>query len=166
MIFLLDQVFCRATNYDLFRPSPFCQKNHVSSLACPRLPPGQTCIPGGLHSRLFHCCKNGQATVLTDHHIHIWSEFFEPQMELAYRLDAISKGPKYSRFPGPNPLPPTCPRNGCCLHKKRNARGLISHRCINSYNCLEIWTVEESIFNVNRSVRPRYSKISNSIVTW
>jgi hypothetical protein len=26
-------------------------------------------------------------------------------MALAYRLDAISQGPKNSRFPGPNPLP-------------------------------------------------------------
>jgi len=32
-------------------------------------------------------------------------EFFGPQMALAYRLDAISQGPKNSRFPGPNPLP-------------------------------------------------------------
>jgi hypothetical protein len=30
---------------------------------------------------------------------------FGPQMALAYRLDAISKGPKKFRFPGPNPLP-------------------------------------------------------------
>jgi hypothetical protein len=36
MIFLLGQVFCSATNYDLFRPSTFYQKNHVSSLAWPR----------------------------------------------------------------------------------------------------------------------------------
>jgi hypothetical protein len=27
------------------------------------------------------------------------------QMALAYRLDAISQGPKKSRFPGPHPLP-------------------------------------------------------------
>jgi hypothetical protein len=32
-------------------------------------------------------------------------EFFGPQMALAYRLDAISEGPKNSRIPGPNPLP-------------------------------------------------------------
>ncbi len=32
-------------------------------------------------------------------------EFIGPQMALAYRLDAISQGPKSSRFPGPNPLP-------------------------------------------------------------
>jgi hypothetical protein len=31
--------------------------------------------------------------------------FFVPQMALAYRLDAISKGQKNSRIPGPNPLP-------------------------------------------------------------
>jgi hypothetical protein len=30
---------------------------------------------------------------------------FMPQMTLAYRLDAISQGPKNSRIPGPNPLP-------------------------------------------------------------
>ncbi len=30
---------------------------------------------------------------------------FGPQMALAYRLDAISQGPKNSQFPGPNPLP-------------------------------------------------------------
>jgi hypothetical protein len=28
-----------------------------------------------------------------------------PQMAFAYRLDAISQGPKNSRFPGPNPIP-------------------------------------------------------------
>jgi hypothetical protein len=33
------------------------------------------------------------------------SEFFGPQMALAYKLDAISKGPKNFRIPGPNPLP-------------------------------------------------------------
>ncbi len=32
-------------------------------------------------------------------------KFFGPQMALAYRLDAISQGPKNSRYPGPNPLP-------------------------------------------------------------
>jgi hypothetical protein len=32
-------------------------------------------------------------------------DFFGPQMSLAYRLNAISQGPKKSRFPGPNPLP-------------------------------------------------------------
>jgi hypothetical protein len=31
-------------------------------------------------------------------------EFFGPQMALAYRLEAISQGPKNSRFSGPNPL--------------------------------------------------------------
>ena len=31
-------------------------------------------------------------------------EFFGPQMALAYRLDAISQGPKNSGIPGPNPL--------------------------------------------------------------
>jgi hypothetical protein len=34
-------------------------------------------------------------------------EFFRPQMALAYRLNAISQGPKNSRYPGPNPLPLT-----------------------------------------------------------
>ncbi len=32
-------------------------------------------------------------------------QFFEPQLALAYRLDAISQGPKNSCIPGPNPLP-------------------------------------------------------------
>jgi hypothetical protein len=31
-------------------------------------------------------------------------EFFGPQMALTCWLDAISQGPKTSRFPGPNPL--------------------------------------------------------------
>ncbi len=31
-------------------------------------------------------------------------DFFGPQMTLAYWLDAISQGPKMSRFPGPSPL--------------------------------------------------------------
>ncbi len=34
-----------------------------------------------------------------------FTEFSGPQMALANWLDAISKGPKNSRFPGPNPLP-------------------------------------------------------------
>ncbi len=33
------------------------------------------------------------------------SRVFGPQMAFAYQLDAISQGPKNSRFPGPNPLP-------------------------------------------------------------
>ncbi len=33
------------------------------------------------------------------------AQFFGPQMALAYRLDAISQGPKNSQTPGPNPLP-------------------------------------------------------------
>ncbi len=33
------------------------------------------------------------------------ASLFGPQMALAYRLEAISQGPKNSRFPGPNPLP-------------------------------------------------------------
>ncbi len=32
-------------------------------------------------------------------------EFFGPQMALAYRLDAISQGPKSLNFQGPTPLP-------------------------------------------------------------
>ncbi len=32
-------------------------------------------------------------------------EFFGPQMELAYQLGPISKGPKNLGIPGPNPLP-------------------------------------------------------------
>ncbi len=33
-------------------------------------------------------------------------EFFRPQMACAFWLDAISQGPKNSRFPAPSPLPP------------------------------------------------------------
>jgi hypothetical protein len=33
------------------------------------------------------------------------AEFFRTRMALAYRLDAISQGPKNSRFLEPNPLP-------------------------------------------------------------
>jgi hypothetical protein len=44
--------------------------------------------------------------------IHL--KFFGPRMALAYRLDAISQGPKKSRIPGPNPLP-LPPSNGYAL---------------------------------------------------
>jgi hypothetical protein len=37
--------------------------------------------------------------------IYVYLEFYGPKMALVYRLDAISQGPKKSRFPGPNPLP-------------------------------------------------------------
>jgi hypothetical protein len=33
-------------------------------------------------------------------------DFFGPQMALAFRLNAISQGPKKYQFPGPSPLPP------------------------------------------------------------
>jgi hypothetical protein len=42
--------------------------------------------------------------------VHINMEFFGPQMARAYRLDAVSQGPKNSLFPGPTP-PLSCPRN-------------------------------------------------------
>jgi hypothetical protein len=45
------------------------------------------------------------------------------QMALAFRLDAISQGPKKSCFQGPTPQ--TCPRNGCCPHQKHYARGAV-----------------------------------------
>ncbi len=35
------------------------------------------------------------------------NKFFESQMTLAYRLDAISQGPKNSQIPGLNHLPLT-----------------------------------------------------------
>jgi hypothetical protein len=37
--------------------------------------------------------------------------FLGPHMALAYQLDAISQGPKKSRFPRTHPLP-LAPRNG------------------------------------------------------
>ncbi len=59
-------------------------------------------------------------------------EFFEPQMGLAYRLAAISQGPKSSLFPGPNPLPLALVMK---LHTSKTLlTGRINHRCINSYN--------------------------------
>ncbi len=58
-------------------------------------------------------------------------EFFGPKMALAYRLDAISQGPKNSRIPGPNPLPLALVMD---MHASKNyARGCINHRCIISY---------------------------------
>ncbi len=50
-------------------------------------------------------------------------EFFGPKMALAYRLDAISQGPKNSRFPFQPP--PTCPRN-VSAHIKNITHGAIS----------------------------------------
>jgi hypothetical protein len=52
-------------------------------------------------------------------------EFLDPKW-----LNAISKGPKNYRFPGPNPIPLALIMN---LHaSKTYARGCINHRCINS----------------------------------
>jgi hypothetical protein len=42
-------------------------------------------------------------------------DFIGPQMALAYRLDAISQGPKMSRFPGPNPLPLAQVMDAACI---------------------------------------------------
>ncbi len=53
-------------------------------------------------------------------------------MALAYRLDAISQGPKNYRIPGPNPL--LLPQKWICTHPKYYARGCINHRCKNSYS--------------------------------
>ncbi len=58
----------------------------------------------------------------------IW-EFFGPQIALAYRLDAISQGPKNSRIPGPNPLPLPQVMN----IQKHYAQGCINHRCIGCF---------------------------------
>jgi hypothetical protein len=57
-------------------------------------------------------------------------EFFGPQMALAYQLNAISQGPKNSRFPRPNPLPLALVMD---LHASKTlCTGGINHRCINS----------------------------------
>ncbi len=56
-----------------------------------------------------------------------------PPMALAYRLDAISQGPKYS-ISRAQP-PPTCPSNGSTVfytHQNHYARGRMNHRCMNS----------------------------------
>ncbi len=52
-------------------------------------------------------------------------------MALAYLLDAISQGPKNSKFLGPNPLPPVQVMDAARI--KSITRGRINHRCINSY---------------------------------
>jgi hypothetical protein len=59
--------------------------------------------------------------------------FFVPQMALAYRLDAISQGPKNSRIPGPNPLPFALVMDA---HNQNIMHGAvcINHRCIISYS--------------------------------
>jgi hypothetical protein len=49
-------------------------------------------------------------------------EFFGSKMTLAYRLNAISQGPKNSRFPGPNPVPLALIMD---LHEKN-----ITHRAV------------------------------------
>ncbi len=52
-------------------------------------------------------------------------------MALAYRLDAISQGPKNSRIPGPNPLPLDLVMD---MHASKTlCTGCINHRRINSY---------------------------------
>ncbi len=60
-------------------------------------------------------------------------EFFGTQMALAYRLNAISQGPKNSQFSRVRPHP-TCPRNVSARIKNIMHGGRINHRCINSYN--------------------------------
>jgi hypothetical protein len=51
-------------------------------------------------------------------------------MALAYRLEAISQGPKNSRIPVPNPLPLPLVMD---MHaSKHYARGCMNHRCINT----------------------------------
>jgi hypothetical protein len=55
---------------------------------------------GAAHSNSYVCTND-----LYGPPVHNAFDFFGPQMELAYWLDAISQGPKMSRFPGPNPLP-------------------------------------------------------------
>jgi hypothetical protein len=42
-------------------------------------------------------------------------QVFGPQMPLAYRLDAISQGPKNSRFLGPNTLPLALVKDAACI---------------------------------------------------
>ncbi len=49
-------------------------------------------------------------------------------MALAYRLDAISQGPKKSRFPGPNPLPLSLVMNAARIRALRTGR--MNHRCV------------------------------------
>jgi hypothetical protein len=53
-------------------------------------------------------------------------------MALAYRLDAIARGPKNSRFAFQGPTPSHLPSQWICTHQKHYARGRINNRCINS----------------------------------
>ncbi len=58
------------------------------------------------------------------------SDFFGPQMALAC-LDAISQGPKKSRYAGS--IPSHLPSYWICSHHKHYVRGRINHRSLNSY---------------------------------
>ena len=56
------------------------------------------CICG--FAEFYFCKKRFDPQTAKAH----FTMFFGPQMALAYRLDAISQGPKNSGIPGPNPL--------------------------------------------------------------
>jgi hypothetical protein len=58
--------------------------------------------------RINHLFQNGRALLKFRIFILLQSDLFRPQMALAYPLDAISQGPKKSRFQAP--ITPTCPR--------------------------------------------------------
>ncbi len=55
-------------------------------------------------------------------------------MALAYRLDAISQGPKKSRSPGPNPLPLALVMDAARIKIIMHyAQDRINHRCIDGF---------------------------------
>jgi hypothetical protein len=55
-------------------------------------------------------------------------------MALAYRLDAISQGPKKYRFPGPKPLPLALVMDAARIQSITHGPVTrINHRCKNSY---------------------------------
>jgi hypothetical protein len=60
----------------------------------------------------------------------LMTAFGPREMAFAYRLDAIARGPKNSRFPRPNPFPLALAMD---LHASKTLRrGRINHRYINS----------------------------------
>jgi hypothetical protein len=60
---------------------------------------------GLIYTRALLVSRERRHLFVTPCSIEMLRRFLGTQMTLAYPLDAISQGPKNSRFPGPNPLP-------------------------------------------------------------
>jgi hypothetical protein len=85
-------------------------------------------------------------------------------MALAQRLDAISQGPKKSRFPGSNPLPLALVMD---VDRIKSTGGRINHWSINSYyppmqsgtmNWASCWIITE----LYRMTIPRMNRLGKS----